>query len=164
MSKYCIADFDGQVTLYEVLKELGDVVVISKSGQEYTLPKDWIQVIDIVSFYDLSCTQVPHFQSVSTSKVSSKEIFKDSSKSSSKASKQRIDSRPSVSHDNVNSPKHYTASNLECIDVMKEVFGLDTVKDFCICNAWKYLWRHRIKNGKEDIEKCIWYLNRYLSL
>jgi hypothetical protein len=27
-------------------------------------------------------------------------------------------------------------------------------------NVLKYLWRHEYKNGLEDIDKAIWYLNR----
>jgi len=27
-------------------------------------------------------------------------------------------------------------------------------------NVLKYLWRHEYKNGLEDINKAIWYLNR----
>lgn len=66
--------------------------------------------------------------------------------------------------DNVNNPKHYTDSKYECIDVMTEVFGKEAVKNFCICNAFKYIWRHTKKNGVEDIKKAIWYLNRYVHL
>jgi hypothetical protein len=36
---------------------------------------------------------------------------------------------------------------------MQEVFGTEAVQNFCVCNAFKYLYRHRRKNGKEDIEK-----------
>ena len=61
--------------------------------------------------------------------------------------------------DNVNHPSHYEGNtSLECIDVMELAFGKGTVYDFCICNAFKYLWRHKHKNGKEDIEKAKWYL------
>ena len=65
--------------------------------------------------------------------------------------------------DNVNHPAHYETGKFECIDVMTEVFGKDTVKDFCVCNAFKYLYRHRNKNGDEDIKKAQWYLNKYLE-
>lgn len=66
--------------------------------------------------------------------------------------------------DNVNHPKHYETGKFECIDVMVETQGADAVRDFCVCNALKYLYRHRRKNGIEDIKKAIWYLVRYVKL
>ena len=36
--------------------------------------------------------------------------------------------------------------------------------DFCVCNALKYIYRHRNKNGVEDIKKADWYLKKYLEL
>lgn len=62
--------------------------------------------------------------------------------------------------DNVNHPKHYTDCSLECIDVMVLAFGEDATFDFCVCNAFKYLWRYQNKNGVEDIKKAKWYLNK----
>ena len=68
----------------------------------------------------------------------------------------------------VNHPTHYQSfskeCNIECIDAMRAAFGDDVVTDFCICNAFKYVWRHQSKNGKQDISKAIWYLNKYLEL
>ena len=66
--------------------------------------------------------------------------------------------------DNVNHPSHYETGKFECIEVMQEVFGTEAVQNFCVCNAFKYLYRHRRKNGKEDIEKAQWYINKYLAL
>ena len=66
--------------------------------------------------------------------------------------------------DNVNAPSHYCTGKFECIDVMEEVFGKEAVEDFCICNAFKYLYRKNKKNGIEDIQKAQWYLNKYLAL
>lgn len=66
--------------------------------------------------------------------------------------------------DNVNHPSHYETGKFECIEVMQEVFGTEAVQNFCVCNAFKYLYRHRRKNGKEDIEKARWYINKYLEL
>lgn len=66
--------------------------------------------------------------------------------------------------DNVNRPAHYNTGKYESIDVMVETQGVDAVKNFCICNAFKYIYRHRFKNGVEDIKKAIWYLNKYVEL
>lgn len=62
----------------------------------------------------------------------------------------------------INHPDHYKAGNYECIEVMKEIFGEDAVKDFCKLNAFKYLWRSDRKNGNEDLLKAKWYLDTYL--
>lgn len=67
--------------------------------------------------------------------------------------------------DNVNHPAHYEAStSLECIEAMELMFGKQAVYDYCICNAYKYIWRHRNKNGLEDLNKAEWYLNKASEL
>ena len=68
-----------------------------------------------------------------------------------------------VKPDPVNHPAHYTSGGIECIDAMQAAFGAEAVKDFCLCNAFKYLWRHRNKNGVEDLKKARWYLNRLIE-
>lgn len=65
---------------------------------------------------------------------------------------------------NVEHPKHYNSGNIECIEAMLDTFGNEAVSSFCICNAFKYLWRHKHKNGIEDIKKAKWYLNKYLDI
>lgn len=64
---------------------------------------------------------------------------------------------------NIN-PKHYRTGKFECIEVMEEALGSEAVKGFCLCNAFKYIYRHNRKNGDEDIEKAIWYLNHYMKI
>ncbi len=68
--------------------------------------------------------------------------------------------------DNVNHPAHYETGKYECIDVMTEVFGEAAVKDFCICNAFKYLYRCKNKHDSpvEDLEKARWYIDRVLTM
>ncbi len=67
--------------------------------------------------------------------------------------------------DAVNHPNHYKKENsIECIEAMLAAFGPEAVGDFCVINAFKYIWRHRMKNGREDINKAIWYLNKYNEL
>lgn len=69
-----------------------------------------------------------------------------------------------IETDNVNHPSHYETGKFECIDVMIETQGVEAVKSFCLCNAFKYLYRHKNKNGVEDVKKAIWYLNKYVEL
>ena len=66
--------------------------------------------------------------------------------------------------DPVNHPAHYETGKYQCIDVMIEVFGVEAVTIFCRLNAFKYNWRSERKGGREDIEKAVWYLRKYLEL
>lgn len=67
--------------------------------------------------------------------------------------------------DPVNHPSHYETGGIECFDAIVASQGTYAAMSFCLCNAFKYIWRCKHK-GKtvEDIEKAIWYLNRYLEL
>lgn len=62
--------------------------------------------------------------------------------------------------DNIN-PDHYkNQTSLECIESMELIFGYQKTFDFCLLNAWKYIWRWKNKNGKEDLDKAKWYCER----
>lgn len=65
---------------------------------------------------------------------------------------------------NVDHPSHYNSGNIECIDAMESAFSIESVQIFCALNAFKYIWRFLHKNGVEDIEKAVWYLNKYTEL
>ena len=60
--------------------------------------------------------------------------------------------------DMVNHPPHYNGhpSGVECIEVTE-------LLPFNLGNAFKYVFRHRAKNGREDLEKARWYLARELA-
>ena len=61
--------------------------------------------------------------------------------------------------DNINHPAHYQGE-YECIDIMRETFGDEAVRWFCICNAYKYRFRSGRKQGEpaqSDIAKAEWY-------
>ncbi len=63
--------------------------------------------------------------------------------------------------DNVNHPAHYTSSKAECSGCEKTIECIEITRHmtFNIGNAMKYLWRYQLKNGKEDLQKAIWYIN-----
>lgn len=67
-------------------------------------------------------------------------------------------------YDPVNKPEHYANTKVECIDAMEAVFGKEAVKHFCLCNAFKYHWRAKDKNGEEDLRKAAWYMAKYKEL
>lgn len=59
---------------------------------------------------------------------------------------------------------HYKQSGVECIDALEaatcELSGIEAV---CTANAIKYLWRWKQKNGKQDLMKAKWYIDRLLT-
>ena len=66
--------------------------------------------------------------------------------------------------DEINHPDRYAGGKFECIEVMADVFGKEAVKDFCLLNAFKYIWRQEKKGGVEDVKKAVWFLNKYIEL
>lgn len=60
----------------------------------------------------------------------------------------------------VNHPAHYNTGGIECIDALAAATeGLQGIEAFCTANAIKYLWRWKWKNGAQDLDKAIWYIN-----
>jgi hypothetical protein len=55
--------------------------------------------------------------------------------------------------DDVNKPKHYNShpSGVECIELTRHM-------TFDPGNSFKYVFRTELKNGKQDLEKSIYYL------
>lgn len=68
--------------------------------------------------------------------------------------------------DTVDHPAHYASGGVECIDAMTKCFGTKATQDFCLLNAFKYLWRCKSKHKtpEEDIKKAKWYLDKWISL
>ena len=68
--------------------------------------------------------------------------------------------------DVVNHPRHYTQGEIECIDAIKYINKKLRMKGFegyCLGNFIKYIWRCNLKNGWEDIDKAIFYLDKLLT-
>uniref|UniRef100_UPI00359C7E27 DUF3310 domain-containing protein n=1 Tax=Bifidobacterium adolescentis TaxID=1680 RepID=UPI00359C7E27 len=57
-----------------------------------------------------------------------------------------------IENDPVSNPSHYTNAPFECFDLTREY-------PFAGGNAIKYVFRHRAKNGVEDLKKAAWYLD-----
>ena len=64
--------------------------------------------------------------------------------------------------DMVNSPPHYNASGVECIDAIAAATG-EGFEFYLQGNIMKYLWRYRYKNGTEDLKKAKWYLEKLIT-
>ena len=61
-------------------------------------------------------------------------------------------------HDEINSPEHYLMGGIEVIDFIE-------AKNFNyrLGNVIKYLSRHTLKGGVEDLKKAQWYLAREIE-
>jgi CHASE3 domain sensor protein len=66
-------------------------------------------------------------------------------------------------HDPVNSPSHYAQGGIESIEAIQASMSGEAFKGFLKGNCQKYLWRYEHKNGKEDLLKCQWYLNKLIE-
>ena len=66
-------------------------------------------------------------------------------------------------YDVVTKPKHYNKENcIECIDAIRAALG-SGFKEYLQGNILKYIWRHKYKNGVEDLKKARWYLDRLIE-
>ncbi|KIR12206.1 phage protein [Staphylococcus gallinarum] len=64
-------------------------------------------------------------------------------------------------NDTVNHPSHYNYGDIEVIDFIEQVTQhYNANVAYHIGNAIKYLARSPYKNGKEDIAKAKWYIER----
>ena len=64
-------------------------------------------------------------------------------------------------NDTVNHPSHYNYGDIEVIDFIEQVTRhYNPNVAYHIGNAIKYLSRSPHKNGKEDVEKAKWYIER----
>lgn len=73
---------------------------------------------------------------------------------------------PVLLDDQVNSPEHYRAGTIECIDAIQAMTGQFQSKEACylLGNALKYIWRHERKGDPiKDLKKAIWYIERRIK-
>lgn len=67
----------------------------------------------------------------------------------------------SIEVDMINKPPHYTYGDIEIINFIEQVTAQYPPElAFAIGSAIKYIARANHKNGKEDIDKAKWYLQR----
>lgn len=69
-----------------------------------------------------------------------------------------------MQREKVNHPQHYNQGQYECIAVMESIYGIEATMNFCLLCAFKYIWRTYDKDGIQDIDKAIWYLQKYKEL
>ncbi|MCD8914251.1 DUF3310 domain-containing protein [Staphylococcus simulans] len=75
-----------------------------------------------------------------------------------------ISYKKAESSDNVNHPIHYNQSKIETIEIMESLPNAYNIKTaICLSNVVKYIFRAPFKNGKEDLKKAQWYLQRAVN-
>lgn len=65
-----------------------------------------------------------------------------------------------ATQDMINHPSHYKQFSREVIDTMQGVSTPEEFKGYLKLNAIKYLSRYQGKNGVEDLDKAVWYINK----
>ena len=75
----------------------------------------------------------------------------------SKANQNSTDNQESIN------PSHYTPGGIQPIDYMKAKLTPEEYQGFLKGNVIKYIAREKLKNGKEDIYKAQWYLDRLVN-
>ena len=70
--------------------------------------------------------------------------------------------KQSDNKDMVNNPPHYNQHGIECLDAIRAATGKG-YQYYLQGNILKYLWRYRYKNGKEDLQKALFYLKRMIE-
>lgn len=70
-----------------------------------------------------------------------------------------LDKGTHIMSEAVASPKHYVQGHIEAIYVIEQVLGKEGFRQFCMGNYLKYKMRHEHKNGDEDLQKALVYLD-----
>jgi len=61
--------------------------------------------------------------------------------------------------DPVDKPEHYNQGKIEVSE-----FIIDQKMSFLEGNIIKYVARHRLKNGVQDLKKALWYLTKLIEI
>ena len=62
--------------------------------------------------------------------------------------------------DLVNHPPHYNKTNRECIDIIEDSLTKEEFMGYLKGTIIKYTYRYPDKNGQEDLEKAVWFINK----
>jgi len=60
-------------------------------------------------------------------------------------------------------PDHYKKGDVECIDAIKSSMSDLEFRAYLKGSVMKYLWRYEDKNYLEDLQKCMWFLQKLLN-
>lgn len=66
--------------------------------------------------------------------------------------------------DIINKPHHYHKGGIDVITFVKDKVSKEALEGFFQINVLKYVTRFKEKNGKEDLLKAQFYLNKLIEL
>lgn len=68
--------------------------------------------------------------------------------------------------DNVNHPAHYTHGEIETIDYIVDVLGVEGAIEYCHGNVIKYTGSRLMtkENPVQDAKKAVWYMTKMIEL
>lgn len=145
IGKYVVVNDLGASNYSSGMRVIGKVVEIDDKGNYAiieSLPKHRYEITDFNDF-----------------EVWAKEIENKTERMG--LDKQSNDLQQRKRKDNVNSPSHYNYGEIEVIDFIEQVTKhYNPNVAYHIGNAIKYLARSPHKNGKEDVAKAKWYVER----
>jgi hypothetical protein len=70
---------------------------------------------------------------------------------------------PETTEDIINKPSHYHDGGIDVLELLKMKFGPDVIRGFYIGNVIKYTLRFEKKNGVQDLEKGLYYLQALID-
>lgn len=145
IGKYVVVNDLGASKYSSGMRVIGKVVSVDPCGNSAiieSLPKHRYEITDFNDF-----------------ELWSKQI--EDKTESMRLNNQTNDLQQRKRKDNVNSPSHYNYGEIEVIDFIEQVTKhYNPNVAYHIGNAIKYLARSPHKNGKEDVEKARWYIER----
>jgi len=151
---------------------VGDIVKV-KSNAPYTITyvdkdgKKWFAGLNVFhdNFAPLYNEKDPQPEQDRGSKV--KELVGDVEVDLEKSLEEQYDDLDKAleeTYDNVNHPSHYGQGNIEAIEYIEDFLTTEEYIGYLRGNIAKYLHRFRYKNGKEDLKKAQWYLDRLIGV
>lgn len=129
--------------------DIGEYRVLEPLESETTAPQS---VDDVIANLVRRVTELERYTYEATKPVSSEEI-----------------DEAIAEFDVVHRPRHYNSGKYEVIDIIEDITqtaakgGASGSECYALGNALKYLARYRYKNGKQDVEKAKWYIERIIS-
>ncbi|CCI60076.1 phage protein [Staphylococcus equorum subsp. equorum Mu2] len=133
--------------------------LVTNEGKHIEIPESMMEdpITDILSYVDKQINKTK--QSVEARVKAINKNIEDSQKYIDEVKSNDVQQRKR--NDTVNHPSHYNYGDIEVINFIEQVTQhYNPNVAYHIGNAIKYLARSPHKNGKEDVEKAKWYIER----
>lgn len=135
--------------MLEQIKYLSNLYETVKLQKDYKIMRQ-LQRVHKEALAKSTTTGLPSYEKAAKATL---ESLEDRTRTKATAEKQK--------NERVDKPNHYMLDglNVEAIDVIRAVLGIEGFKKHCRGCALKYLLRANKKNGLEDLKKARVYLN-----